>query len=415
MARRRKKASDKTSLYILLAIIAVLTIMAGMFYASISGDKNTENVGGSTGGGKKEVISLINESIEAQRILDGILLKKANWQLIEKGRSIKTIDVAGTDAVVKVNTRTLAVGIPVSAGLKDAGAWVKNKANANGLAVISGEPSTYKGWDSYKLELGVPAKAGGQSKKFITDTIYFFYNTNLADTGNEVISPPVSEKYIGKLAVIVDDCGYDIKSVRRLTDVGLPFSYAILPYKDFSNDALEVIKNTGNVPMLHLPMEPSNRSAMSEGSRTILTDMKEKDIKAMTKKAIESLPGIMGVNNHQGSKATTDKRVMETVLREVKKNDMFFVDSKTIGTSIARDMAREMGVKTARNDVFLDNSKDIEEIRKQVYKAIELAEKNGSAIAICHARPATVKMWEKYADEFRKSGVKFVHVTEVLY
>ena len=81
MARRRKKASDKTSLYILLAIIAVLTIMAGMFYASISGDKNTENVSSSSGG-KKEVVSLINESIEAQRILDGILLKKSNWQLI---------------------------------------------------------------------------------------------------------------------------------------------------------------------------------------------------------------------------------------------------------------------------------------------------------------------------------------------
>ena len=75
MARRRKKASNKTSLYILLAIIAVLTIMAGMFYASISGDKNTENVSSSSGG-KKEVVSLINESIEAQRILDGILLKK---------------------------------------------------------------------------------------------------------------------------------------------------------------------------------------------------------------------------------------------------------------------------------------------------------------------------------------------------
>ena len=150
MARRRKKASNKTSLYILLAIIAVLTVMAGMFYASISSDKNTENVGGSSGG-KKEVVSLINESIEAQRILDGILLKKGNWQLIEKGRSIKTVDVAGTEAVVKLNTRTLAVGIPVSTGLKDAGVWVKNKATAKGLAVISCEPSTYKGWDSYKL------------------------------------------------------------------------------------------------------------------------------------------------------------------------------------------------------------------------------------------------------------------------
>lgn len=414
MARRRKKASNKTSLWILLAIVAMLTIMAGMFYASISSDKEPVQV--KPDGGKKEVVSLIDESVEAQRILDGILLKKNNWQLIEKGHGVKSVEVDGTNAEVKVNTRTLAIGIPVSTELADAGAWVKKQATANGLAFISGEPSTYKGWDSYKLKLGVAAKAGGSSKKFTTDTIYFFYNTNLSDKGKEVISPPASRpEYTGKLAIIVDDCGYDIKSVRRLTDVGLPFSYAILPYKDFSNDALEVIKSTGNVPMLHLPMEPSNRSAMSEGSRTILTDMKEKEIRAMTKKAIESLPGIMGVNNHQGSKATSDKRVMETVLREVKKQDLFFVDSKTISTSVARDMAREMGVKTARNDVFLDNSKDVEEIRAQVYKAIEMAEKNGSAIAICHARPATVAMWEKYANEFRKSGVKFVHVTEVLY
>ncbi len=416
MARRRKKkASNKTSLLILLGIITILTIMAGMFYASISGDKEPAEVKPSSGE-KKEIISLLSESVEAQRILDSILLQKGNWQLIEKSRGVKETELEGTNAVVKVNARTLAVGIPVSVELENASKWVQSKASGKGLAVISGKPSTYKGWDSYKLELGVAAKAGGSSKKFITDTIYFFYNTNLGDKGREVISPPAAkEEFTGKLAIIVDDCGYDIKSVRRLTDVGLPFSYAILPYKDFSNDALEVIKSTGNVPMLHLPMEPSNRSAMSEGSRTILTDMKEKEIRAMTKKAIESLPGILGINNHQGSKATSDKRVMEAVLREVKKQDMFFVDSKTISTSVARDMAREMGVKTARNDVFLDNSKDVEEIRAQVYKAIKMAEENGSAIAICHARPATVAMWEKYANEFRKSGVKFVHVTEVLY
>lgn len=418
MARRRKKASNKTSLWILLAIIAVLTVMAGMFYASISGDKETVEIKPGDGA-KREVVSLMDESIEAQRILDSILLQKGNWQLIEKGRGVKNIEVEGSNAVVKVNSRTLAIGVPVSTSLEGAGNWVQGKATKQGLAVITGEPSTYKGWESYKLELGVAAKAGGKSKKFTTDTIYFFYNTNLNDEDKDVINIPATPKeekqYTGKLAVIVDDCGYDIKSVRRLTDVGLPFSYAILPYKDFSSDVLEVIKSTGNVPMLHLPMEPSNRSAMSEGSRTILTDMKEKEIRKLTQKAIESLPGIVGVNNHQGSKATSDKRVMETVLREVKKQGLFFVDSKTIATSVARDMAREMGVKTARNDVFLDNSKDVEDIRNQVYKAIEMAEKNGSAIAICHARPATVKMWEKYADEFRKSGVKFVHVTEVLY
>jgi len=225
--RRRKKASNKTSLWILLAIVAVLTVMAGMFYASISGNKEVVEV---KPGDKKEIVSLLDESVEAQRILDGILLQKNNWQLIEKDRGVKTIEVEGSNAAVKVNTRTLAIGIPVSVDLKDAGRWVQAKATGKGLAYISGEPSTYKGWDSYKLQLGVPAKAGGVSKKFTTDTIFFFYNTNLGDKGKDVISPPaVKEEFTGKLAVIVDDCGYDIKSVRRLTDVGLPFSYAILP------------------------------------------------------------------------------------------------------------------------------------------------------------------------------------------
>ena len=131
--RRRKKASNKTSLWILLAIVAVLTVMAGMFYASISGNKEVVEV---KPGDKKEIVSLLDESVEAQRILDGILLQKNNWQLIEKDRGVKTIEVEGSNAAVKVNTRTLAIGIPVSVDLKDAGRWVQAKATGKGLASL---------------------------------------------------------------------------------------------------------------------------------------------------------------------------------------------------------------------------------------------------------------------------------------
>ena len=150
--------------------------MAGMFYGSISSDKNVVEVKPGSGE-KKEIVSLLNESVEAQRILDSILLQKGNWQLIEKARGVKETNLEHANAVVKVNARTLAIGVPVSVSLEDAGKWVKGKATAKGLAVISGEPSTYKGWDSYKLQLGVAAKAGGSSKKFVVDTLYFFYNT----------------------------------------------------------------------------------------------------------------------------------------------------------------------------------------------------------------------------------------------
>lgn len=417
MARRKKKASNKYAIIIMFAIVALIAIMAGMFYASSRSDKDVLD----KSAGKKDAqpISLLDESTEAQRILDSILLQKQNWQLIEKDHGVKEVKVEESGAKVKINNRVLAVGVPVTTSLSGAGNWVGEKVKAAGIEYISGEAAEYKGWESYKIKVGIAVKAGDGKKKFTTDTVYFFYNGNLTESEKDVIdTPPVKAeppKKNGKLAIIVDDCGYDIKSVRALTNIGLPFSYAILPYKNFSSDALEVIKTSGNVPMLHLPMEPANRAAMSEGSKTICTDMKDKKIAELTKNALKSLPGIMGVNNHQGSKATSDKRVMEIVLRELKKQDLFFVDSRTASTSVARDTAKKMGVPTARNDIFLDNSKDVEDIRRQVLKAIDMAEKNGSAIAICHARPNTVKMWEKYADEFRKTGITFVHVTDVLY
>ena len=167
--------------------------------------------------------------------------------------------------------------------------------------------------------------------------------------------------------------------------------------------------------MLHLPMEPLSRSAMSEGNRTIMTNTSAATQQALVRKHLQSLPGVIGVNNHQGSKATADKATMQAVLQVLKKENVFFVDSRTNSASIARDMAKQMGVATARNDIFLDNSSNVEDIRKQIYKAFAMAEKNGSAIAICHARKNTAKCWQMYAEDFKKSGITFVPVNKLLY
>ena len=167
--------------------------------------------------------------------------------------------------------------------------------------------------------------------------------------------------------------------------------------------------------MLHLPMEPLSRSAMSEGGRTVMTGSSAASQQALVRKHLQSLPGVVGVNNHHGSKATADKATMQAVLQVLKRENIFFVDSRTNSASVARDMAKQMGVATARNDIFLDNSSNVEDIRKQVYKAFAMAEKNGSAIAICHARPNTAKCWQMYGEEFKKSGITFVSVNKLLY
>lgn len=413
--KRKKSSGNHVVLLALVTILAVLAVAAGMFYAFGRSEKDIMDNKDSK---EKKEVSLLDESIEAQRILDNILLKKINWQLIEREHGEKDVNVAGVNTSVKIAQRQLAVGVPASTDLQAAGSWLQEKAAAAGLVSISGKDSKYKDWDAYKVEIGIAVKAGSGKKQFVTDTVYFFHNSNLHGEDKDVKKvqeKPESRKYSGKLAVIVDDCGYDMSSVRTLLNTGLPLNFAVLPYKPYSSDVLEMIKSDGRVAMLHLPMEPVDRSAMSEGSSTICTDMSKDKILELTRKAINSLPGVSGVNNHQGSKATADSATMTTVLQELRNQDLFFVDSRTSSKSVARDKAVAMGVPTARNDIFLDNSSDVQAIRKQIYKAMDIAEKNGSAIAICHARPNTAKAWSMYAEEIKNTGIELVPITDLLY
>ena len=419
MATRRKKESSggKYVILCLIGIIAILAVACGMFYAS---GRSKKDVGDSKGSAPAKEVNLLDESIEAQRLVDNILLKKDNWQLIENDHGKKNVEVEESGAKVQINQRNLAVGVPLSTSLTGAGDWLKTKVEAAGLTYISGRMSKYKKWDAYKAEVGISVKAGSGSKSFVTDTIFFFHNGNLTKKDKDVKDLPEepvleARQYKGKIAIIIDDCGADMSSVRTLLNTGLPFSYAILPNKEFSSDVLEMVKSKGRVPLLHLPMEPLSRSAMSEGSRTVLTGTSAATQQSLVRKHLSSLPGVVGVNNHQGSKATADKATMKAVLQVLKNEKMFFVDSRTNSASVARDMAKQMGVATARNDIFLDNSSNMEDIRKQIYKAFVMAEKNGSAIAICHARPNTAKCWQLYAEEFKKSGITFVPVNKLLY
>ena len=167
--------------------------------------------------------------------------------------------------------------------------------------------------------------------------------------------------------------------------------------------------------MLHLPMEPMNASAMSEGKSTVLTNMDDKRIMQLTREMVNSLPGISGVNNHQGSKATSDERTMRAVLKELKRDGLFFVDSNTYAKSLGDKLAAQMGVPTGRNNIFLDNSTNEDEIIGKIWQAAAIADEYGSAIAICHARPHTVNAWEQVIDEVKASGLKLVPVTEVLH
>jgi hypothetical protein len=122
----------------------------------------------------------------------------------------------------------------------------------------------------------------------------------------------------------------------------------------------------------------------------------------------------MGVNNHQGSRATSNPATMRAVLEVLQSNNLFFIDSRTIAASVGYKLAREMGINTGSNSRFLDNSSDVDEIKKQIWSAARIADKYGSVIVICHARPNTAKAWLECYKEVQDAGIKFVPVSTLL-
>jgi polysaccharide deacetylase 2 family uncharacterized protein YibQ len=411
-----RKKQGKGFIAILLVMLIAIAAACGLYYA-VSKNKPMDVLSA------KKSFDLTEQSKDAFRTVDTILLgKKDTWQLEEKSRGEAFEKIPSTGGDVKWVQRQLAVGVPVTTDLRGAAEWLKAKINGKNVKVISERAATYNGWDAYRLELGITVKAGNGTKNYTTDTIYFFHNGNLVKPDKDIRKPdptkkpPVTsqKKYKGKLAVVIDDCGYSMEPVRTLLNTGLPFAYAIIPYKPYSSDVLHMVTGAGRVAMLHMPMEPMDASKISEPGKTVLTSMDTTQVKNLVTAAINSLPGISGVNNHEGSKATSDPDTMEAVLQVLKSKGLFFVDSATSSSSIGLQKARSMGVRSGKNVLFLDNSANVASIHEQMQEAAEVADRYGSAIVICHARPATAAAWKQYGSEFAASGIQLVSVTDLV-
>lgn len=220
------------------------------------------------------------------------------------------------------------------------------------------------------------------------------------------------EPALPRLAIIIDDLGYaEPELVTRLVAQPVPFTVAVLPYQEHTKASAEIAHRAGKEVILHLPME--GREDKNPGPDALLDSLGEAELRARTRKALAEVPFIAGANNHMGSKLTADRARMRTVLEEFKGRKLYFVDSRTTKETVAYDVAKALGLPSASRKVFLDDSKDFEEIRKQWERAVALAKKDGEAIAIGHIYPETVAALEKLIPA-SKAEVRFVRAGEVV-
>lgn len=217
--------------------------------------------------------------------------------------------------------------------------------------------------------------------------------------------PETKTPSLPKLAIIVDDFGYSLAQARRFAELPLPLTWAILPFLGGSGEAAKIAKAHGIPYLLHLPMQAESDG--KGGPYLIGVDMDDREIRNAARNAIDSLPGAIGVNNHRGSLATSDLRVVRALLAEVQLHGLPFIDSRTSPHSVVLSVAKELDMPALANDVFLDHEEDERTMAMRLEMASSIARRRGYAITICHVRKETLTFLSKVTADML-NGVELV-------
>jgi len=224
---------------------------------------------------------------------------------------------------------------------------------------------------------------------------------------------PIQPK--NKVALIIDDMGYSLKTLRDLEALGLSLTIAILPYSPWAKETAQIAQQNNMEVILHLPLESLNdlnSNSLTEG--LIHSQMSEKDVLEILEANLTQVPFIRGVNNHMGSKITAEREMMSLILARLKEDNLYFIDSVTSGSSIAFKLAREMSISSAYRHVFLDSETEEGYIREQLIQLLLQAQRRGMAVGICHPYASTLKVLSDNLDLFEEYNCETVFASQIV-
>jgi polysaccharide deacetylase 2 family uncharacterized protein YibQ len=214
------------------------------------------------------------------------------------------------------------------------------------------------------------------------------------------------------IAVVLDDVGVARGHAELAIDLPGVITLSFMTYADGVADMAARARAKGHELMLHVPMEPLGHE-IDAGPHVLTVEASESELLKRLAWGLDRFPGYVGINNHMGSRFTQDERGMSVVLAELKRRNLLFLDSRTIGNTVGDKLAARMGVAHVMRDVFLDNEMDEAAVIKQLMQAERIAASKGQAIAIGHPHPATIAAIRAWMPKAEARGFVIVPLSAV--
>lgn len=261
------------------------------------------------------------------------------------------------------------------------------------------------GVEAYELELAVarPRQDYSQLEPVAAPTLP-------APTATPRPEPPEGAR--GRLAILLDDAGQKMDLVSLAGALPPEVGVAVLPFLPYSTESALAFHEAGHEVWLHLPMEAVGGKDPGPGALT--TEMSDAELHDAVFMAVNNIPHVVGVNNHMGSRATADLKMMTWVMQDLASMDLAFLDSRTTVETVAEEAARAQGVKTGRRHVFLDNQRDRGAISAQLAEAVYRSRMEGEIVAIGHLTEVTVSVLADELPGLSERRVTLVRPTALL-
>lgn len=214
------------------------------------------------------------------------------------------------------------------------------------------------------------------------------------------------------VAIVIDDMGLDRTRSSKVLALPGPLTVSYLTYADDLNAQAKGAIDAGHEVMAHVPMEPVGNADPGPGA--LMSGTTAPDLREQLDRYLNGWSGYVGINNHMGSKLTSDRAAMDVVMMELKGRGLMWLDSRTDASTVGETAATAMGVPNLGRDVFLDNEDNEEAIEAQLAKLESIARRQGYAVAIGHPRDATMTALAKWLATLNDKGIALAPVTEVL-
>lgn len=215
-----------------------------------------------------------------------------------------------------------------------------------------------------------------------------------------------------RVALVFEHAGASLSDLAPIYAMHQPFGLGIFPHMRFSAQIAREAPSHGLTPILHLPIEPIHPADLGPVTGIVWVRMTDPEIRRVVAGDLDSVPGVVGVSNHAGSRGTADVRVMTDVLGVVGARRLWFEENRTNAASVASDVARQVGVRTVLITTYLDDPPV--DMPGKVRALIETARRQGWAVAAAHITTGAPLVVARLLPEFRAAGIEFVPITTYL-